>query len=110
MKALESNLLRFNLGPAGGYEGLLLETQQGVAQIYFAPDQASNLVSSLPADAKLSIKGTVSRLNYAKHGEVDGAVLDTDMWIGRKCNALRLNKWGCRIIRPIKLKVLQDDS
>ena len=120
MKTLEGKLLQFNHSPKGDYDGLLMETQKGIVQFNFAPDQASNLISWIPPDAQLSIKGlpwdddrpkdhpvfelaeikvdgkplrldsittvkgVVSRLNYAKHGEVNGAVLDTGTFVHLK--------------------------
>jgi len=120
MKTLEGKLLQFNHSPAGDYEGLLLQTQSGIVQFNFAPGQASNFISLIPLDAKLSmkgdpweddrpcdhpvfeladikvdgkplrldsitnLKGVVLRLNYAKHGEVNGAVLDTGSFVHLK--------------------------
>ncbi len=113
MKKLEGQLLQFNYSPKGGYEGLLLETKDGIVQINFAHEHAPNLVASIKPSAALIIKGepwnddrpgdhpvfelveikvngkaikidstatvsgTVVKLNYAKHGVVNGAVLDT---------------------------------
>jgi hypothetical protein len=112
MKTLEGHMLQFNYSPKGCYEGLLLETKQGIVQLNFAAEFARSMVAAVTNHMRLTIKaevwdderksdhpvfelkelkangkrvklesvtaveGSVLRLNYAKHGEINGAVLD----------------------------------
>ena len=96
---LRAKVVAFNISPKGHIEGALVETADGRAQINFPKHHAESLARSmrLGKRVELAVKpepnegdhpvftahgepaelsGTVVRLNYALHGEVNGYHLD----------------------------------
>jgi hypothetical protein len=96
---LRGKVLAFNISPKGHIEGVLLETSDGPAQVNFPkhdaeafsrstrlgtklelnvkrePDEGEHPVYTAQAD-DAETSGTVVRLNFALHGEVNGYHLD----------------------------------
>ncbi|MDQ2774339.1 MAG: hypothetical protein M3Y57_05335 [Acidobacteriota bacterium] len=94
----------FNVSPKGAYEGLLLQTKDELIQVNFPQEFAAAMsdLAASAADVQLEVEaqkvdghachpvyrllnvmngkefaGKVTRLNYALHGEVNGAILDS---------------------------------
>jgi hypothetical protein len=95
----------FNVSPKGGLEGLLLESAGEIIQINFRPEHADEITAIAAEGKELKVDvepeeerghpshpvfrlvsldghnghfaGKVKHLNYALHGEVNGAILDT---------------------------------
>ena len=96
---LRGKVLAFNISPKGHIEGALVETSEGRAQVNFPKHNAESLSQSTRPGAKIELEvkretdegehpvftaqadhgefsGTVVRLNYALHGEVNGYHFD----------------------------------
>ncbi len=96
---LRGKILAFNINPKGRIEGVLVETTAGTVQINFPKHAAEILARSMEVGAQAYLlgeletkegehpvytacgeeaeaKGTIVRLNYSPHGEVNGYHLD----------------------------------
>jgi hypothetical protein len=96
---LRGKVLAFNISPKGQVEGALLRTAGGQAQVNFPKHEAEALSASMQLGKRVELEvkrepdegdhpvftvraqpgalsGTVVRLNYALHGEVNGYHLD----------------------------------
>jgi len=96
---LRGKVLAFNISPKGHVEGVLVETATGRAQLNFPKHDAESLARATRVGSKIELEvkrepdegehpvftaqashgeytGTVVRLNYALHGEVNGYHLD----------------------------------
>jgi hypothetical protein len=96
---LRGKVLAFNISPKGHMEGAMVETSDGPAQINFPKHHAESLARSMRLGAAIELEvkrepdegehpvytahgdegevtGTIVRLNYALHGEVNGYHLD----------------------------------
>ncbi len=115
---LRGQVSAFNISPNGHVEGALLETSAGRAQVNFpkhgdAPYSSSMKVGTRVAlnvnlesedgahpvyelcDAELEVTGTVVRLNYSLHGEVNGCHLDDGTFVHLKPEGAR--KYSVRV-------------
>jgi hypothetical protein len=102
--SLNGKVLAFNISPRGHIEGALLETMTGLAQLNFPKHRAEILARSMHIGATIEVKaeletgdgdhpvyraseregetsGTILRLNYALHGEVNGYHLDEGTFV-----------------------------
>jgi hypothetical protein len=107
MPTIKGKIRSLNLSPKGHFESFLLEDAKRVVQINLDPHSAvSGLVvgevisvnaepwederpSSHPVFAwtdppKAALKGVVKQINYALHGEPNGAILDTGEFVHMK--------------------------
>jgi hypothetical protein len=96
---LRGKVLAFNISPKGHIEGALVETSDGRAQVNFPKHHAESLARSMQLGTHIALdvkrepddgehpvytahgdegeaSGTIVRLNYALHGEVNGYHLD----------------------------------
>ena len=97
---LEGKVRAFNISPKGHIEGALVETMSGTVQINFPKHAAAALAEAmhvgadvhvagelvetedgthpvyLAADTPAEVTGTITRLNYGPHGQVNGYHLD----------------------------------
>jgi hypothetical protein len=100
----QGNVQAFNVSPKGNYEGLLLQTEDELIQINFPQEFAAAMtdLAANGADVQLEVEaqelgghachpvyrllsvtnakefaGKATRLNYALHGEVNGAILES---------------------------------
>ncbi|HSY21530.1 MAG TPA: hypothetical protein VK841_05420 [Polyangiaceae bacterium] len=115
---LRGEVVAFNIGPKGDVEGVLLATSTGAAQVNFPKHDSDSLARSMKpgtkvklhvklenddeahpvyqlCDARAEVTGTVMRLNYALHGEVNGFHLDDGTFVhlkpeGAKKHSLRV--------------------
>jgi hypothetical protein len=117
----------FNISPKGEYEGMLMKSGGEVIQVNFRKEWGPQIKEAAAPGAKLAIEveeeethehachpvfrlvnlagangdfsGKVTRLNYALHGEVNGAILDTGDFLHVKphgATALKL-KTGMKV-------------
>jgi hypothetical protein len=119
-RRLRGKVLAFNISPKGHIEGALIETADGHAQINFPKHDAGALAQTMRVGSKLDIvaelepdegehpvyraadaaaeaSGTIVRLNYALHGEVNGYHLDDKTFLhvkpeGAKKHKLRIGE------------------
>jgi hypothetical protein len=101
---LQGKVVAFNISPKGQVEGALVETTTGAVQLNF-PKHAAETFARLmhvgstvelqadletdgghhavyrAADSDVETDGTIIRLNYALHGEVNGYHLDDGTFI-----------------------------
>jgi hypothetical protein len=115
---LRGEVVAFNISPKGDVEGVLLTTPTGDAQVNFPKHDGGSLSQSMKAgtnvtlhvklendheahpvyqlcDANAEVTGTVVRLNFALHGEVNGCHLDDGTFVhlkpeGAKKHSLRV--------------------
>jgi hypothetical protein len=115
---LRGEVSAFNISPKGHVEGVLLETSKGRVQVNFPKHDSDALSASMKVRAKVAlhvklenddeehpvyelcdadakVTGTVVRLNYALHGEVNGCHLDDGTFVhlkpeGAKKHSLRV--------------------
>lgn len=98
-QVLRGKVIALNISPKGHFEGALVETKDGVAQLNFGKhdeerlghelavgqqvdidtelehDDGDHLVyRAAPTDSEVT--GTIARFNYALHGEINGYQLD----------------------------------
>lgn len=99
---LHGKVLAYNMSPKGHIEGVLIETDRGLAQLNFAKHGADARTMSVgamvdvavelehdrgdhpvyvPSDAEVPASGTISRLNYALHGDINGCHLDDGTFV-----------------------------
>jgi hypothetical protein len=101
---LQGKLLAFNMSPKGHIEGALIETGAGLAQLNFPKHTAEGTVRALSVGSTIDVaaelesehgdhpvyravdeeaqaSGTIFRLNYALHGEVNGCHLDDGTFV-----------------------------
>ncbi len=101
---LRGQVLALNISPKGHIEGAVLETSDGRAQVNFPKHSAELFARATPVganveldaegepdegehpvytalDAEDEISGTIVRLNYALHGEVNGYHLDDGTFV-----------------------------
>jgi len=101
---LRGKIISFNISPKGHIEGALVETKTGPAQVNFHKHDGKSLARSMPVGSTIDLKvsleddeashpiyvveddeaeasGTVVRLNYALHGDVNGYHLDDGTFI-----------------------------
>jgi len=101
---LRGTLLAYNISPKGHIEGALIETDDGLAQLNFPKHAADEMAQALALGSKVDLtaelehddgdhpvyepceeaeqaRGTVVRLNYALHGEVNGYHLDDGTFV-----------------------------
>lgn len=99
---LRGQVLAYNISPKGHIEGAVIETDRGLAQLNFAKHGADartisigskvDLVVDLehehgahpvyiPTAADAQAHGTIVRLNYALHGDVNGCHLDEGTFV-----------------------------
>ena len=112
---LRGNVLAYNISPKGHIEGALVETASGRVQINFPRHDAEALAQSMGVDSKIDIlaelessegehpvyraadaageaSGTIVRLNYALHGEVNGYILDDRTFLHVKPDGAKKHK------------------
>lgn len=118
---LRCRVLHYNFSPKGTLEGLIVEAAGCPAQVVCPPHLADALARQVAegVEAELrvepaaasdkgpaahpvyhllelpggnAIEGTVARLNYAKHGEANGVVLDTGDFIHLKPDGMKKAK------------------
>jgi hypothetical protein len=115
---LRGEVSAFNISPKGHVEGVLLATSKGRAQVNYPKHDSDAPSASMKVGAKVAlhvklenddeehpvyalceadakVTGTVVRLNYALHGEVNGCHLDEGTFVhlkpeGAKKYSLRL--------------------
>jgi hypothetical protein len=103
-RALRGTVVAHNISPKGHVEGALVETPEGIAQLNFPKHGAEELARSAKVGASIDlaveleddegdhpvyranessgvVTGAVVRLNYARHGEVNGYHLDDGMFV-----------------------------
>lgn len=109
---LRGKIVSFNISPKGHIEGALVETQDGSAQVNFHKHDGQSLARSMPVGSRFDLKvsferedgthpvyvvddeeaeaeGTVVRLNYALHGDVNGYHLDEGTFVHVKPKGAR---------------------
>ena len=101
----------FNLSPKGCYEGLLLKTPQELMQVNFSKEWSASMSEMAPPGSEIAFdvqpmepegrpahpvfqliaiagagkfSGKIERLNYALHGEVNGAILTNGDFVHTK--------------------------
>jgi hypothetical protein len=104
--ALRGRVTSFNVSPKGDLEGVLLQLRDGVAQLNFAKGAhevaerwaiGSNVVLRGVLEEEgfahpvyrlepeeTSVRGKVARLNFARHGEPNGFVLEDGTFVHQK--------------------------
>lgn len=112
---LRGRIRAFNLSPKGAIEGALIETKDGLAQVNLEKGQSSTWkegeqleIRATPESShgkhevyKLAgdddqVSGRVERVNYARHAEPNGFVLDDGTFI-------HLKPEGAKRFRTIKV-------
>ncbi len=114
-KRLKGTVEAYNYSPKGKVEGLLVRTDSSVAQVNFPPhaeaerfavgsaidvavepeeggpkhDRAAHPVYHAIDEDDERIEGNVVRLNYTRHGEANGVVLDTGDFVHLKPHGMR---------------------
>lgn len=101
---LRGEVVAFNISPKGHIEGALIETTAGAIQINFPKHDAETVARSMRVGSRIDLKadleadegdhavyrvgdseeeteGTIIRLNYALHGEVNGCHLDDGTFV-----------------------------
>ena len=99
---LRGKVLAYNISPKGQIEGAVIETDSGLAQLNFAKHGADARMMSLgvqvdvavelehdhgdhpvyaPSDADGQADGTIVRMNYALHGDINGYHLDDGTFV-----------------------------
>jgi len=99
---LRGKVLAYNISPKGHIEGVLIETDSGLAQLNFPKHGADARMMTVGAkvdvavelehdrgdhpvyassDAEVYATGTILRLNYALHGDVNGCHLDDGTFV-----------------------------
>lgn len=114
---LEGRVDGINLSPRGDLEGLLVATREGVVQVNFEKGATPEL-AQWPVGKKVrlgavleeeqfahpvyrcmdpaaGVEGEVIRLNYARHGEVNGYVLADGVFVHVKPDGAR--RYGVKI-------------
>jgi hypothetical protein len=104
---LRGEVSAFNISPKGHVEGVLLQTSTGRAQVNLPKQDSDTLLDSMKVgtrvalqvklesddeahpvyelcDAEAGVTGTVVRLNYALHGEVNGVHLEEGTFVHLK--------------------------
>jgi hypothetical protein len=115
---LRGKVSAFNISPKGHIEGAIVETATGAIQINFPKHEAEALIRAMRVGAELALEadfetdegdhpvylatgngaadaeasGTVVRLNYALHGEVNGCHLDDGTFVHTKPDGARKYK------------------
>jgi hypothetical protein len=110
MKTMSGEIVSFNISPKGFYESFIMKEGKRLVQINFpqgsGPDAAGDLkvgqvltVHAMPLDDKRpsdhpvyewtrdenkTHAGIVKQINYARHGEPNGAILDTGEFVHMK--------------------------
>jgi len=123
---LRGKLSAFNISPKGHIEGAIVETASGSIQINFPKHEAEALVRAMRVGAEIDLEadfetdegdhpvylaarngaaeseasGTVVRLNYALHGEVNGCHLDDGTFVHTKPDGAR--KYKLRVGERVK--------
>ncbi len=96
---LRGTIVAFNISPRGHIDGAMVDTTKGRVQVNFPRHEADVLLQSMRVGSKIDLEaelesdtgehaiywagsetgeasGTIVRLNYASHGEVNGYHLD----------------------------------
>ncbi len=103
---LRGHVTSFNVSPKGDLEGVLLQVREGVVQVNFpkgahelaerwAVGSSVTLRGALEEDGfahpvyrlepeEASVRGKVARLNFARHGEANGFVLEDGTFVHQK--------------------------
>lgn len=113
---VDGKVRAFNISPRGHIEGALVETARGTVQINFPKhaaaalaetmhvgadvDVAGELVETedgthpvyLAADTPAEVSGTITRLNYAPHGQVNGYHLEDGTFLHVKPQAAKKHR------------------
>ncbi len=110
LETLRGRVLALNFSPKGDIEGLLLGTDEGMAQVNLPKDSAPSEDCTIGAtvslrvdaedqhgehpvyrlaDQRTVVSGVVARLNYARHGEVNGFVLENGPFVHLKPDGAR---------------------
>jgi hypothetical protein len=120
---LRGTVLAFNISPKGQIEGALIETATGPTQLNFPKHAAEALARSMHVGSRLDIEaeletdewdhpvymagsgageasGTIVRLNYALHGEVNGYHLEDQTFLHVKPEGAK--KWKLRVGEQVK--------
>ncbi len=114
-RQLRGTVLAFNISPKGDIEGALVETATGTAQLNFPKHAAAAMANTMRVGSKVDVaadeepdegdhpvyrasdeaavvRGTIVRLNYALHGEVNGCHLDDGTFVHLKPDAAKKHK------------------
>ena len=125
---LRGKLIAFNISPKGHIEGALVETSDGRAQVNFPKHSADSLARSMTlgerieleverepdegehpvyaaSDSEGEVSGTIVRLNYALHGEVNGYHLDDGTFVHVKPDGAK--KYDLRVGDKVKAQGLR---
>jgi hypothetical protein len=101
---LRGTVLAFNVSPRGHIEGAMVETDIGLAQLNFPKHRGEALARTMEAGSRIDVEaqlesddgdhpvyrafagegaasGTIVRLNYALHGQVNGYHLDDGTFV-----------------------------
>ena len=101
---LRGVILGFNISPRGHIEGVLVETTMSTVQINFSKHEAESLARSMRPGSTIdlnvesesddgahlvyglsqedvAVKGTITRLNYERHGKANGFHLDNGTFV-----------------------------
>jgi len=103
---LRGKIVAHNISPKGEVEGVLIETARGLVQLNLPKHADDNAARGLKVGAKVDLEaerededgehpvyratagsdanGKVVRLNYARHGEVNGYHLDDGIFVHTK--------------------------
>jgi len=114
-RRLRGKLLAFNISPRGDIEGALVETSAGTAQLNFPKHDAAAMAKAMRIGSDIDVaaepepdegdhpvyrasdeageaSGTIVRLNYALHGEVNGCHLDDGTFVHLKPKGAKRHK------------------
>lgn len=113
---VQGKIVAFNISPKGHIEGALIETARGVVQLNFPGPEAEGRPGAPRIGAAIDIaaefdgdegehpvyraapaqgacSGTIARLNYALHGEVNGWQLDDGTFVHVKPEGARKHRF-----------------
>ena len=118
--SIKGKVVGHNISPRGYIEGVLLETAKGRVQINLSKEAETHDLSARAfkigaivqhdveiendedgdhvvyalAESSTPVHGRIERLNYARHGEVNGYHLDTGTFVHVKPDGHRKHKLG----------------
>lgn len=113
---IQGKIVSFNISPKGRVEGALVETSDGIVQVNLPGKEAADEAPAWKVGARIDVAadpepdegdhpvfryappagnatGTITRLNYALHGEVNGWHLEDGTFIHVKPDGARKHRF-----------------